>query len=180
MAQQPGDKQALIEMTRPNIRLELRERLALEEKLQKSPAAFSAQEREALLLEPFRELDREIEQLDKGTLQQKQAKMWGVLAMMLAMGTSGALFHFNEDKMVWIVTPGIVAFVGVWFGILIAAEIRGMKQRITPSLARALRPLRPTKEELQMILNRCRAAGLHAGKKVRLGSLWTALQTGAA
>jgi uncharacterized membrane protein len=173
------EKSALIERTNPTVRAEFAERLALEERLRTSAAKLSAQEREMLLLEPFRELELEIEQLDKGTLKQKQASMWGMSAMCAVIGLAGASVRFQEAKVGWVVGAGIVTFLGVWAGILIHNELRGMKRRIMPSLARALRPLRPTKEELQSILARCRAARLCAGKKVKLDSLWTALQAGA-
>src|SRR5262249_35260963 len=139
------------------------------------PSFLSAPQREEMLLEPFRELDPEIAQL--GTLYQKQASMWGLLAMGAVMSGVGALMRFEEDKIVWFVAAGIVAFLVVWGGLLVRAEGRGMGQRIMPSLARALSPLRPKKEELEMILARCRNAGLRSGQKVKLNSLWSALQT---
>jgi hypothetical protein len=180
VAERSSDTEALIAMTHPNIRTEFAERLQLEARLRTNPDCLTVEQREAMLLEPFKELDPEIEQLDKGTLHQKQASMWGMLAMCAVMGGGGALVRFQEGKTGWIVGAAIAAFIAVWVATLICAEGRGMKRRIMPSLTRALRPLRPTKEELQMILTRCRNAGLRSGKKVKLDPLWNALQTASA
>jgi hypothetical protein len=167
---------ALIELTHPNIRSEFGERLELETRLRNDPFFLSAPQREQMLLEPFQELDPELEQLDKGTLHQKTASMWGFLVMCAVLGGGGVIIRFEEEKIGWVIGAAIVAFLAVWAGILIRAEGRGIRQRIMPNLARALRPLRPTKEELQMILTRCRNAGLRSGKKVKLHSLWNALE----
>jgi hypothetical protein len=173
---QSPDLEGLIASTHPNVRAEFAERLELEARLRSDPSSLSSRQREELLLEPFQELDPQIEQLDKGTLHQKKASMWGVLAMCAAIGGGGAIARFDEAKAGWVIGGGIVAFVAVWAGILIFIEGRGMRQRIMPCLAGALRPLRPTKEELQKILGRCRNAGLRSGKKVKLDPLWKALQ----
>ena len=171
-----SNAEALIASTHPNVRAEFAGRLELEARLRTDPSILSGHQREELLLEPFQELDPEIEQLDKGTLHQKKASMWGFLAMCAAIGAGGAIARFDESKAVWVIGGGIVSFLAVWAGILICAEGRGMKHRVMPCLATALRPLRPTKDELQRILARCRNAGLRSGKKVKLDSLWKALE----
>lgn len=180
VSQQKCDTQSLVEMTHPNVRTKFAERLALEERVRNNPSSLSASEREELLLEPFEELEPEIQQLDKGTLYQKQAAMWAVLAGGVIMGAGGAMVRFQEGRMGWTIATSIATAIAVWVSILVAAETRGMKRRIMPSLARALKPLQPRKEELQGILKRCREAGLRAGKKVKLNPLWTLLQTQAA
>jgi hypothetical protein len=176
VAEKSSDLEELIALTHPNVRTEFGARLDLEARLRADSSILSAPQREELLLEPFQELEPEIAQLDKGTRHQKKASMWGFLAMCLTIGAVGIVNRFDETKTGWAIGGGIIAFVLVWAGILIHAEGRGMKQRIMPCLARALKPLHPTKEELQNILARCRNAGLRSGKKVKLDSLWRALQ----
>jgi hypothetical protein len=176
IAQQCTGKDDLVAMTFPNIRTEWAKRLELEARLRKDPSQLSPVEREQLLMEPFDELDPEIEHLDKGTVHQKQASMWGMLALCTVVGAGGAFVRFQDEKMPWVMGAAIAAFITVWAGILIVVEKRGMGKRIMPSLTRALKPLRPSKGEIEAIINRCRKEGLWSGKKVNPNHLWNLLQ----
>src|ERR1043165_4035739 len=56
-----SDTETLIASTHPNVRAEFAGRLELEARLRTDPSILSGHQREELLLEPFQELDPEIE-----------------------------------------------------------------------------------------------------------------------
>jgi hypothetical protein len=56
------------------------------------------------------------------------------------------------------------------------APRRFVRDRVVPMLARALAPLRPLREEVELGLEQCRKLGLRIGKAAKVADLWAALQ----
>ncbi len=74
-----------------------------------------------------------------------------------------------------------VALLGFPSGIILSAILmirqpgRSFRKKIVPAMARALRPLDPSMEELTEALGVVKSAGLKVGKKTRLKVLWNAI-----
>ena len=69
----------------------------------------------------------------------------------------------------------VVGLTGVGYR-LATDKSRFVRQRLHPRLVRALRPLRPTHEELSRVVDRLRSKELVLGKSVNVDRLWQELQ----
>jgi len=65
----------------------------------------------------------------------------------------------------------LYTFVQLGFG-----PRRFLRTKIVPKIARTLDPLEPTLEEITACLDRCKAAGMKIGQKLKPKVLWAELQ----
>lgn len=174
------DVEQLLALTHPQLRQNLANRLATEARLRSSPASLTPEMREALLLESFQLVNPEVEMRYKQETQLDKPAGLGcfgtiILSPLLFYGASLLPMPTQEQALL-----GAAIFCGL--GIVYTfvqiglAPRRWLRARIVPLLARALEPLRPTREELQFCLERCEIAGLKIGRKLKLPALWAELE----
>jgi hypothetical protein len=104
----------------------------------------------------------------------------GVLSVLLTgllMGGCVAYSHGKRDDDKWFAAVGLAMLAGGLFTLV--QHALGTKRRVRtefiPALAGALRPLKPTKEELQSCLGAFKSEGWHLGKEIKTDTLWAAL-----
>jgi hypothetical protein len=174
-----GDLEALIRSTNPRLREERSDRLALEERIRRSPVGLPADQREALLAEPFELLNPRVEE---------RARFWKRFDRRSDLGCLGTVvvfflllflctqLHEPASKIV----AGL-AFAAIPIGVtctillVVHAPRRFARKSIVPRLVRALAPLAPLPEEIAHCLERCRAREMKIGKAVEADRLWASL-----
>jgi hypothetical protein len=170
----------LINETFPNIREARSPRLALEEQLKSGTLEEAA--RQAMLLESFQILSAETEATFTGQIQIQGRGGWGCLGtfvMAFVAGMVGSVIWVYPEQRDYTtnVITGILVLGGLYSFVQLLLEPRRIfARKILPRLAKALRPLNPTKEELASYLERFKRAGFKIGKKVKPDAMWDAIQ----
>jgi hypothetical protein len=172
----PNDIEALIAATFPDLRVVHAERLAMEGKLKTSPAFLSAEQRQMLLLEPFVLMNPTVETRFKNSTQFDTPSGIGCLGTIivgLALFILSFSYHGSQQDNVLIIAA-VVSGIGVAYTLLQfhLAPGRYVRTRMMPGLARALRPLHPTREEIEACLKTCKDRGLKIGKILKPDAVW--------
>ena len=170
----------LIENTFPNVRTTYAWRLEMEEKIQSRSVTLTPEERDKWLMEPFQIFTRQVE-VRCGNIHLDRESGIGCLGTTLLAGvlfivSMGIANPATQSKM--LLVAGVVFVVGLIFTWIQLAREPGrfIRRRIASKLARALRPLNPTREELTACLAKLKAAGFRIGKKLPADTLWKMLQ----
>jgi hypothetical protein len=183
MAKTPSsDIEQLIQQTNPQIRTKLAGSLALAESLKQPDAQVSSGLRQSLLLEPFQHLAGPLEvmfrrnkKLDRPTIS---SGLVTIVLTFLLVGGCTAFSHGPRDDDKWFLAVALAAVIGGLFTLV--QHALGAKRRVRtefiPALANALRPLKPTREELATCVSTVRADGWRLGKEVQPDQLWSAVE----
>lgn len=178
-AENEDDLETLIATTRPDLREARAERLALEERLRRSPAGLEPAERADLLFEPFQALEGMVRDRVKEGMHFDVRSALGCGGALLALIAGPWISRKLPPSWQWLVA----ATIGLAFalGLYTLFEFfrnpgRSAGQRVLPLLARALAPLKPLDEELALCLFHCRREGWRIGRVVRIGPLRAELQ----
>ncbi len=175
----PADIEALIEATFPSLRAVHADRLALEEKLKTSPAFLSPDQRRMLLLEPFVLMNPSVETRFKNSTQFDGPSGIGCLGtIIVGIGLFILSFSYRgsqQDKV--LIIAAVVSGIGVAYTFLQLhlAPGRYVRTRLLPGLAGALRPLQPSRDEVDACLKTCKDRSLKIGKVVKLDVAWQRL-----
>ena len=180
-AKYPGtDVEALIRQTFPRIREARAPRLALEDQVRTGTLAPA--DRETLLMEPFHLFSDLTEANFAGSIHIQGKGGWGCLGTFVV--AFAVLLICNA---IWVLPEQRDSIMGIFFGILVIGGLysfvqlllepgRIFSRKIIPGLAKALAPLKPTKEELASCIERFKRSGFKIGKKTKLDVLWKAIQ----
>lgn len=166
----------LVPITFPTLATAHKERLAVEKALRSSFSQVSAADRRALLREPFILLSPRVEarfasiHLDWPT---GLTLLVAVLALIFVPGPVSAALPEYASEIIFACIAAAVIAVGVQ--VYLSSE-RFMRKQVLPILAPALRPLKPTREELEQVLKDMKALGRRIGRKLKLASLLEVLQ----
>lgn len=166
--------------TFPDIRNFYAEQLNTEEKIRRKEV-FSKDERQKMLEAPFFYLAPELESkyADKPWDKESVFGCLGTLIippLLVVIGVN--LFKSENLKDI----SGISALVLFATGLITTVMLnmlspsRYMKRRIYPALGLALRPLKPSEEEIKQCLEKLKAAGYLIGKKIKFHKLWNEIQ----
>lgn len=170
-----ADLERLIESTFPNLRTAYAERLALEEDIRKNPHALPADVRMEFVVEPFRLLNPMAEQRFQNSTQMDKQSGIGCLATILIpvlLVWAAHLIGKGDSDMALYVALGAGGVIFLYTMVqLHLAPGRYVRGKMIPILAKALRPLEPSKEELADCLSRCKTAGMKVGGHVKLDTL---------
>ena len=142
----------LTQQTFPNMDQVLRERLALEEKVQRAPSSLSPQERHALIRSPFLLLSPKVERRFASTHLDKEIGLSMVAAIALLIVGPALAHAVVPDAAEMSVLFFIVSGVSLVTWQVVASGRRFMKRHVVPVLATSLRPLEPTEGELKSVL----------------------------
>jgi len=176
----PGpDLAALVAATFPRVRERHAERLAVEEQVARRPGSLEGGLRAALLREPFLLVSPEVERRFAQTQVDPRAAAAFGLGLVAALGVSALLAR---------VVPGGRSVAGGAFWVVFTAGIaaavalglqsggRFLRSAVYPKVARALRPLDPSREELEEVLGELRRQGAKLGKKAKLAEIQASLR----
>ncbi len=178
----PAEVNALIHCTLPDARSIYSDELKLADRIVKQPASLSQSERDQLLEEPFLIYRERIESVfGGGSKLDKSCGMIAIGTTLLIVLLTYACFFFEKDSVIQqrcIILIPFVLTLGCFTCLIQYARIPGkfVKQRAIPAMVRSLKPLNPSKGELNSILGKLRRSGDKIGKKVKIDHLWNALQ----
>jgi hypothetical protein len=166
----PEKKLAAVEMlvikTFPTIRAHYADRLELENRIKLGPTHVTAEERSALIASPFLVLSQMVEERFART----QIDRYGALAIVgmvvLLLATSGIANRLAPDQLPEMVLTALVVGLALVVWQIAAGSKRYMSEEIVPRLATALRPLRPSPDEIRGVLADLTAHKHKLGKKV--------------
>lgn len=174
-----NDVESLIRTTFPSIREARAARLALEEKVR--AGTLDPEERRALLMEPFHLSSELTEATLSGETKIQGRGGWGCLSTVLVslavLFIGNAIWADPEERekvltvfTILLIGGGIVSLI-----LLVLEPGRIFSRKIVPNLVAALKPLKPTKEELAACLDRFKRSGFKLGKKIKAERLWKAI-----
>jgi hypothetical protein len=167
----------LRQATYPNLEAATREQVALDERIRRQK--LSATERAALIKAPFLYLAARVERRFAAT--HVDAGVGLALAGALALlALAPVVTHWappDSALPVFLGALGLGAALVIWQ--VIASGPRFMRREIVPVLARALKPLQPTREELELVLGELKRVKQQIGRKLRAAELLESLQPGA-
>ena len=179
----PTDVDALVRKTFPLVRMAYAERIALEEDLAKGKVDMAPEMRKDLIREPFTNLAPVVEERYGGSthFDWKAALM---LIATLALPTTLGVISSNADDSSSLKSilgsAALVTFVlGLVFTfVLLFTEARRyVRRKILPKLARTLRSLKPSRQELEECVAQLRGLGMKLAKKVRVDELIFLIET---
>lgn len=166
------DMASLINETFPNIDKVYHDRLRIEEKVIKFGSELSVEEREALVIEPLNAIAPMMEEMAGGKFYVDK-----IAKIIFTFSVSVPIFLFiiccfgknrNIQDKILLPAVGISFIVGLIVSVifLLTSNLRYLRNIILPMLAKSLKPLKPTEEELQNALEKLRNAGFYAGRKL--------------
>ena len=153
IAQRLAPLPELVRETFPQLEQVFAARLALEEQVRFNPASLSPDDRQALIRGPFL--------LMSARVDQRFARTHIDIGIGLAIAGAIALTMFGPG-LVQLLAPGaddgplVLIFLAIGLAAIVwqaaAARPRFVRRAVLPVLARALRPLKPTRHELEAIV----------------------------
>ena len=175
------DLEEAITKTHPNIRVAYAVRLALEETVRKHPSSLSKAEREKLLLEPFQAINPTVIKHFSGqTPLDLQSSLGCLGTIVLTVGMFTLAVHFAHsalgDHLLLATLCVGLFFTGVTLYQFYRRPFRYFRRHLMPLLVRALKPLNPSRDDLEQCLLRCREKSLAIEKHVVVNDLLEALQ----
>jgi hypothetical protein len=151
-------------------------RLAVEKSLRSSPAKLSAADRLALIKEPFILLSPKVEErfgsmhFDGPTALTLLVALVGLI-FIPAMLSSAMPAYASELVMACIAAAVVAVGVQMFF-----SSERFMRKKLLPVLVPALKPLKPTPQELESVLKDMKSLGRRIGSKLKLKTLLAGLE----
>jgi hypothetical protein len=157
--------------TFPNIDQALRDRLALEKRVQSDPMSLSPDERRALIRSPFLLLSPKVERRFASTHIDKEVGLSlvaGLALLLVVPALTHAVAADARDKLELICIVLVIVLV-VWQGTL--SSRRFMRRQVIPVLAGTISPLKPTESELKSVLAELKQLKHKIGTKLKLPDL---------
>ena len=176
-----ADLEEVITKTYPNVRAAYSVRLALEETVRKHPSSLCKADREKLLLEPFQVINPTVEKHFSGqTPLDLQSSLGCLGTIVLTVGMFALAVHYIHSALGDHLLLATL-FVGLFFTAVTLYQFyrrpfRYFRRHLIPLLVRALKPLNPSRDDLEQCLLRCREQSLLIEKHVVLKDLLEALQ----
>ncbi len=159
------DLQELAALTNPDWRKTHAARLALEQARAAGPGGLSPQDRAFLLQDPFALLAPKAEErfrashFDARTL----AAIAGLFVLVALAGAIGDAMPAAKDGLIF---AAVVAGIALVTWQVTQIKYRWFREKIFPTLVLALRPLKPTAQEIERILAEHKRRGDQIGKKL--------------
>jgi len=158
-------------LTMPDFRSRYAERLALEKKVLRGGRTLSAEERAALIREPFLLTAPLVE--ERLASVRLDRRFWlALLGLFIFPALFTALMEFllpDDKELGLMIAVGAVLAWVVW--VIATAGRYYVRREIVPKLVRALGPLVPSDNEIDQELRLLKAAGRKLGKTLKLADL---------
>lgn len=170
----------LARQTYPNFKQALAARLALEEKVQRTPLLLTPEERRALIRNPFLLLSPKVEKRFASTHIDREIAMsiGGAVVAMVAVPAVARTLAPDAAELALLVCMVLGLLLVAWQ--FATSGRRFMQRKVAPLLARALFPLNPSASELNSVLAELKQLGHRIGTKLKLADLQPHLRSGAA
>jgi len=173
--------EVLADKTFPTLRTKYADRLKLEEQLRNQPGAVSPAAKEGYLMEPWVLFNGVVEPLFAGKVPLDLPSGLSCLGTMTLAGLllfGAALAKEAPTKTRLLVGTAVVLVGGTGFSLwqLRRRPYRYVRRKIVPFLAQSLKPLAPTRSELEVCFNQCRAMRLKIAAAVSLEQIVFALE----
>jgi hypothetical protein len=174
------DIETLIQSTYPGFHGDYEERLEIEDRLKRGETVVLTN-REKWLIEPFEMLSMDVEERFANARFDKESGIGcAATAMVFSFLCCGSSAVGEKDLLRDIMHLGMaaVAIVGLVYTVILifSAPNRYIQREIVPRLARALRPVIPTKPEISECVARMKSKGHRIGKRINEEKLWMAIQ----
>jgi len=173
----------LIRDTFPKLREVYAERLEVESRIKRSRSALSGDDFKRYLMEPFSLLNPKLEaRFGRSTEMDKPAGIGCLGTIVLAGGLFfvGALKYHEQgpvqDKI--LLAALIVGVIGTVYTFvqMHLGPGRFFRAKIMPRLVKALKPLQPTRDDVEGCIERCKSLGLKIGKVAKVDQVWEQLE----
>ncbi len=174
------DLETLIQRTFPRLREALAQRLELEQRIKRTRSALTAEQYKEFLMEPFALLNPMVEErFAESTKMDKQSGLGCLGTILLGGGLFFGAMAFRgpaQDRI--LIGAAILAGIGTIYTFvqMHLGPKRYFRARVLPSLVKSLRPLQPTRQDLEDCLERCKTLGLRIGKVAKLDEVWALLE----
>jgi len=174
------DIEKLVQLTYPSFHSDYQERLEIEDRLKRSePVALP--NREKWLMESFEILSMDVEERVANTRFDKASGIGCAVSAVVFSFLCCGSFAVGEEGLlrdVIHIGMGAVAIIGLIYTVvqLLLAPSRYVQRDIVPRLARALRPMKPTRAEISACIATMRSKGHRIGRMINEEPLWTAIQ----
>jgi hypothetical protein len=157
--------------TFPDFDWAMRGRLELEDRVNRDPSSFSADDRQALVRAPFLLLSPRVEQRFAQVRIDKETGFAILVAVALLFVLPAVFAHVAPDsqELAPLIAMGLGALLVGWQGL--GAGRRFIRREIVPLLARSLQPLRPRETELRTLLADLKKQRHKLGRRLRLADL---------
>src|SRR5262249_33748354 len=167
----------LRQQTFPNLDAATREQAALDERIRRQ--RLSPTEREALIRAPFVYLASRVERRFANTHIDRGVAVAFLVLVALFMAAPAAMKLLPADSapVVFLIALAVGAGLVVWQ--VRASGSRFMTREIVPVLAKSLKPLQPTEEEIRLVLGELKKVKQKIGWKLKASELVECLQTAA-
>ena len=156
--------QELKRVTYPTLDSVSQERLALEEHVRTGRVRLSSEDRFAWVKAPFMYLAPQVE---RGTLRldkELTITLAGCIVLYLTAGYVSRNYFPEQALPVGLITLAVVLALMIWQ--LRASGLRFMRGQILPALARSLKPLQPTQEEIEAVIGEINRGSYKIGKSL--------------
>ena len=166
---------ALTTLTFPSLGQVYAARFALEQKVREAPETLSADERRGLIRNAFLLISPKVEKRFASTHIDKETG-FAILAALVLILVGPALSRVVTPEMIelTLLVGLVIGFaLVIWQGSM--SGRRFMNRQIVPALAKTLRPLHPTEDELRPVIAELTQLKHKLGRKLRLADLQTAL-----
>jgi hypothetical protein len=161
-----SDVDSLRRQTYPRLLEVYAERLRIEDKVRNAPNELTAEERAALIKQPFALLTHVVQRRFSATHLDKEClfAMTGTAVAMLIAGpvTTAVAPEYAPSVLMTLLAAGSIATI--W--LIATGGRRYIKRKIIPVLSESLRPLQPTLSEINSVLAELRRVGQKLGKKL--------------
>lgn len=158
----------LATQTFPNMDQVIRDRLAIQEKIQRAPSSLTSEERYVLIRSPFLLLSPKVEKRFASTHLDKEIGLSIVAALALLFVGPALANAVIPDSAETAVLICIVLGVALVTWQIFESSRRFMKRHVIPALATSLRPLKPSPSELEAVLAELKLLRHKIGSKLSL------------
>lgn len=174
--QRATDFADLAARTMPDMPEKLGERLLLEKRIAEQPHSLDPRARAEVIAEPFHIADTLLEAREARSTEMDRPAGIGCLGTILIFAgmVLGAIYIPKRMENTFFGVMGVALVIGAIYTFVQTnlAPRRYLNSKIIPLLAKALRPLRPTRDEITETLARCKQSGRIIARRVKLDRLW--------
>jgi len=173
----PAPLTQLAKQTYPHMNEVLRDRLALEETVQRAPSSLTSEQRYALIRSPFLLLSSKVEKRFASTHVDKEIglSMVAALGLMFIGPSLVTAVALDSAELAILIFIALGLFLVTWQ--ILGSGRRFMKRHLVSILAKSLRPLQPTERELRTVLAELKQLRHKIATKMKLADLQAHLRS---
>jgi hypothetical protein len=171
--------EALVRDTFPKLREVYAARLEVETRVKQNPQSLSADERKYILMEPFTLLNHLVERrFANYTELDKESSLACLGTVLVVVGFMFASWAFPRQIQEILLSSAIFFGIGTVYTVnqLYLGPRRFFMAQVLPPLVKALKPLKPTREEVAACIDRCKTQHLKISKVAKLDVVWARLE----